>query len=236
MTDEALLYDVSDSPFCIKARICLQLKEVPYRRVTVTVARAAELRRLNAKAQVPVLVDGEDIVPDSSAIARHLERKHPTPALLPTDAASRAYCALVEEWADEVLYWLVAALKFGPANRAAVDRTTVDEIRGRWPRALVGGVLRWQVQRRLGAMRLDARRSPDVALRFKENLGVLVGLLDGRGFLLGRSPTIADVAVFSQVAWLRPYAEWPLVEDIPAVAGWVDRMMEIPAVAAALPS
>src|SRR5947199_153139 len=96
MFDDALLYDVSDSPFCIKARICLQLKDMPYRRVTVTVARARELRRLNPKGQVPVLVDGDDIVPDSSAIARHLEAKHPSPPLLPRDAASRAYCLLVE--------------------------------------------------------------------------------------------------------------------------------------------
>src|SRR5690349_16689580 len=107
MADEALLYDVSDSPFCIKARICLQLKGVPYRRVTVTAARRGELRGLNPLGQVPVLVDGDAIVPDSTAIARHLETKHPQPALLPADAASRAYCALVEDWADESLYWVI---------------------------------------------------------------------------------------------------------------------------------
>ncbi|TMA65642.1 MAG: hypothetical protein E6J69_12490, partial [Deltaproteobacteria bacterium] len=39
MRDEHLLYDLSDSPFCMKARICLHLKGVPYRTVTVTVGR-----------------------------------------------------------------------------------------------------------------------------------------------------------------------------------------------------
>jgi glutathione S-transferase len=236
MTDEALLYDVSDSPFCIKARICLQLKEVPYRRVTVTVARAVELRRLNPKGQVPVLVDGSEVVPDSSAIARYLELHYPTPALIPSDPAARAYCALIEEWADEVLYWIVGALKWqAPSNREVALRT-VDEIRGNWPRGVVLRALRWQIGRRLAALRLDARRAPDVALRLKENLGVLVGLLGERDFVLGRQPTLADVAVFAQVAWLRPYVEWTLVRDTPSVAAWVDRMLAIPAVRAALPS
>ena len=47
MLDEILLYDHSDSPFCLKARICLRLKGVPFRRVTVTAGRRRELRRLN---------------------------------------------------------------------------------------------------------------------------------------------------------------------------------------------
>lgn len=236
MAHEALLYDVSDSPFCIKARMCLQLKDVPYRRVTVGIDRLAELRRLNPKGQVPVLVDGGVVIADSSQIARHLELHHPTPPLIPADPALRAYCALVEEWADEVLYWLVGALKWRtPANRRVVERT-LDELRGRWPRALVFRAIQWQVQRRLAALRLDARREPDLTVRFKENLGILAGLLEGREFLLGRSPTLADVAVFSQIAWLRPYAEWPLVTEVPAVGAWVDRMLEYPAVAGALPS
>ena len=236
MTDEALLYDISDSPFCIKARICLQLKGIPYRRVTVTLAGAAELKRLNPKGQVPVLVDGSEVVADSSAIARYLEQHFPTPALIPTDPAARAYCTLIEEWADEVLYWIIGALKWQtPGNQAVVERT-IDEIRAGWPRGLVFRGLKWQVTRRLAALRLDARRSPDLAVRLKENLGVLVGLLGEREFVLGRQPTLADIAVFSQIAWLRPYAEWSLVRDVGGVARWVDRMMEIPAVEAALPS
>ena len=41
---EILLYDVNDSPFCLKARICLNVKGVPFRRVALTVGRLRELR------------------------------------------------------------------------------------------------------------------------------------------------------------------------------------------------
>ena len=86
MRDELLLYDLTDSPFCAKVRICLQLKGVVYRRVTLTLGRRSELRRLNPLGRVPVLLDHGRTIVDSSAIARHLEAEHPEPALLPTDA------------------------------------------------------------------------------------------------------------------------------------------------------
>src|SRR6185503_8362019 len=104
MLDEIRLYDLTDSPFCLKARICLQLKGVSYRRVTLTVGRIRELRRLNPLGKVPVLVEHGEVIADSSRIARHLEAHHPAPALVPVAAEARAYAQLLEEWADEALY------------------------------------------------------------------------------------------------------------------------------------
>src|SRR6059036_2402979 len=80
---EILLYDLTDSPFCLKARICLQLKGVPFRRVTLTLGRRRELQRLNPLGKVPVLVHDGAAIADSSRIARHLEERYPTPALIP---------------------------------------------------------------------------------------------------------------------------------------------------------
>src|SRR5206468_4282039 len=107
MLDENLLYDLSDSPFCLKARICLQLKAVPFRRVTVTVGRLRELRQLNPRRKVPVLVHGGNVVCDSTRIAHYLDAHYPEPSIVPTDAEARAYATLLEEWADEALYFLI---------------------------------------------------------------------------------------------------------------------------------
>jgi len=70
MREEHLLYDLRDSPFCMKARICLHLKGVSYRTVTVTARRYRELRRLNPLGKVPVLVHDGEVIADSSSIAR----------------------------------------------------------------------------------------------------------------------------------------------------------------------
>src|SRR5436190_516775 len=139
MRDELLLYDLSDSPFCAKARICLQVKGLAYRRITLTVANRKELRAANPLAKVPVLIDRGRIIADSSAIARHLETEHPDPPLLPADSAARAYASLLEDWADESLYFVVGAFKWlNPANRATALERTASELGGGVLRPVVG--------------------------------------------------------------------------------------------------
>jgi glutathione S-transferase len=235
MADEVLLYDLTDSPFCMKARICLQLKGVPFRRVTLTVRRLRELRRLNPLGKVPVLVSDDEVVADSSAIARWLEVRHPEPPLLPADPAARAYCDLIEEWADEALYFVVGGFKWlNPANRAAALANTMDELGGGPLRPLVGRLLARNVQRRYRAWGYGPESLALLEQRMRDNLGTLETLLDQRAFLLGRQGTVADIAAFAQLAWMRGYAEGRLLDDVPRVARWLERMEENPAVAAAL--
>jgi glutathione S-transferase len=237
MLDEVLLYDLNDSPFCLKARICLQLKGVAFRRVTLTVGRMRELRRLNPLGKVPVLVEAGVAIADSSAIARHLEAQHPEPALIPVGPEARAYASLLEEWADEALYPMIGAFKWlDRANRAAALANTVDEMAPAPLRPLVGRVLLRTVRRRFAAWGYTEHALPQVEERMAENLDTLARLLDGKPFLLGRVPTIADVAVFAQLAWMDRYAERRLLDRAPGVRAWLERFGGAPAVAAALAS
>jgi glutathione S-transferase len=235
MVDEPLLYDLTDSPFCLKARICLNLKGVPFRRVTLTVGRRRELKQLNPLAKVPVLVQGTDVIVDSSAIARHLEARVAHPSLIPPDPAAAAYCGLVEEWADEALYFLVGAFKWlNPANRALALESTIGELAGRWPPALVGWAIRRNIRKRYALWGYDESTLAPMVQRMQDNLRVLTGLLGDKPFLLGRRLTLADVAVFAQLAWMRRYAEARLLDAEPVVGAWFERVADIPAVGDAL--
>ena len=62
-----------------------------------------ELPRLNPKAQIPVLVDGEAVVPDSTIILEYLEERVPKTPLFPTGAAERARCRMLEDLGDTLL-------------------------------------------------------------------------------------------------------------------------------------
>jgi glutathione S-transferase len=237
MLDETLLYDAGDSPFCLKARICLHLKGVPFRSVTVTLGRVRELRRLNPLGKVPVLVQGAEVIADSSRIARHLETRHPDPELLPADAAARAYATLLEDWADEALYFVVGAFKWlNPANRAAATANTVDEITTPALRPLVAIWLRRRIRARYAAWGYAAAALGELEARMRESLDVLANLLGGRPYLLGRTLTLADVAVFSQLVWMRRYHEARLLAAAPAVDAWIGRLAAEPPIAAALSS
>jgi glutathione S-transferase len=237
MLDEILLYDLNDSPFCLKARICLQLKGVPFRRVTVTVGRLRELRRLNPLGQVPVLVHHGEVIADSTRIARFLEDHYPEPAIIPADQAARAYAALLEEWADEALSFVVGACKWlNPENHAAARANTVDEMAGAALRPLVGWRIARRFRRRYAAWGYGADALGELVDRIRDHLAMLETLLEGKPYLLGRRSTLADVAVFAQLTWMQRYAEARLLRDAPGVAAWLARVAAEPAIAAALSS
>jgi glutathione S-transferase len=52
--------------------------------------KSAAFLKINPRGQIPCLVDGDAIVYESTAIIQYLERKYPTPALLPTNDADLA--------------------------------------------------------------------------------------------------------------------------------------------------
>src|SRR3546814_16742694 len=57
----------------------------------------------NPKGEVPVLVDGDLTLFDSTVIFEYLEDAYPQPPLMPRQPAARAQCRLLELTADEIL-------------------------------------------------------------------------------------------------------------------------------------
>jgi len=105
------LYSGPLSLFSAKARIALGEKRLAYELVQVgwspTTAyhpHHPDVVALNPKREVPILVDGDVVVCDSTLIFEYLEDRHPEPPLLPTGVAERARCRRQEWLADEV--WL----------------------------------------------------------------------------------------------------------------------------------
>jgi glutathione S-transferase len=61
---------------------------------------------VSGQGLVPVLVNGDEVIPDSTRIFRYLEAKWPDPPLFPRDAARRAELDVFLDWFNEV--WKVA--------------------------------------------------------------------------------------------------------------------------------
>lgn len=105
------LYSGPISLFTAKVRIALAEKGVDYERIEVGYSvkdaylpHHPEVERLNPKGQVPVLIDGETVVYDSTLVLEYLEERNPTPPLFPVDRAGRAQCRQWEAYGDEVLF------------------------------------------------------------------------------------------------------------------------------------
>ena len=95
------LYGASLSPFVRKVRIALEEKGIPYETEhLVPLPKTAELLAMNPLGKIPILRDGDVVVPDSSVICAYLEKKHPSPALYPSEPAELARALFLEEFAD----------------------------------------------------------------------------------------------------------------------------------------
>src|SRR5690606_4492612 len=88
-----IVYGVKFSPYVLKVLVALEEKGIAYR-----VEPPAQA--LHPLGKMPVLRDGDLVIPDSSVICAYLDRKHPKPALLPEVPAELAKALFLEEYAD----------------------------------------------------------------------------------------------------------------------------------------
>jgi glutathione S-transferase len=98
------LYDYPDCPFCQKVRVALNEKDLEFEKVLVDLRKgeqkAPEFLKLNPYGKVPVLVDEDVVVYDSTIINEYLDDEYPNPPLMPADSASRARVRLLEDFCD----------------------------------------------------------------------------------------------------------------------------------------
>ncbi len=133
------LYSGPLSLFTAKVRIALAEKGLGFERVEVgwSLARRYEphhpdVLALNPKGQVPVLVDGELSVYDSTLIFEYLEDRYPEPRLYPAGIPERARCRQLEAAADEILFphvWALIDGSFYPAGAGGRDTGRLDAAR-----------------------------------------------------------------------------------------------------------
>lgn len=126
------LYGVPQSPFVRKVRIVLEEKGIPCESVwLLPQPKTPELLALHPMGKIPVLRDGEVVVPDSSVICAYLERTHPLPALYPAEPADLAKALFLEEYADTRLAESTLAILFERVVKPSVLGQTPDEARVR---------------------------------------------------------------------------------------------------------
>ncbi len=118
-----VLYEFGLSPFAQKVKIALREKGVPFdRRNGLTGEGAEAVRRLSRRGEVPLLLDGEAVVTDSTIILDYIDEKWPDPPLLPDDPTRRAESRILEELCDteiEAIIYHLGELMFskdGPAD------------------------------------------------------------------------------------------------------------------------
>lgn len=122
------LYSGPLSMFGAKAEIAarekgldFELIMVPFEMKTLYEPKHPDVVRINPKRQVPVLIDGDLELFDSTQIFEYLETLQPDPALWPADPKARARARLLEHKSDEVYFPHIVRLMSDPKAPGAHD-------------------------------------------------------------------------------------------------------------------
>jgi len=101
-----------------------ELVMVPFEMKTLYEPKHPEVLRINPKRQVPVLIDGDLELFDSTQIFEYFETLRPKPALWPAEPKARARARLLEHKSDEVYFPSIVrlmGLQNAPDDPAAVE-------------------------------------------------------------------------------------------------------------------
>ena len=163
-----------------------------------------DLRRNNpTTGKMPALELNDELLFDSTFILRALDTYQPDPPLLSADPLIAAQQSLIEDWADESLYWYGMALRWTiPANAKRSLQFFVSAapwilrpiVKIMAPRMILSQI------RAQGTGRLPAET---LVRELDGHLASLVKML-GRGpFFFGLDqPSVADLAIYGQLFFL----------------------------------
>ena len=184
--------------------LALAHKGLEVESIEISYEDRSEVERVSGQGLVPVIVEDGEVVADSTRILRHLEDRHPFPALFPTEVARRAELDVFLEWFDEV--WK------GPPNEIATELATRQPDQDRVS-ALAGQMEGW--------LRLFERMLEDREYLFGDFSAADCAAFPFLKFATMRDPD--DDELFHRV--LDDYQD---AERLPNLAAWIERVDERP--------
>ena len=210
---ELILHHYEMSPYAEKIRLAFGRKGLAWRSVQtpIVMPKPDHLELTGGYRRVPVLQIGADVYCDTHCIARVLDRVAPDPPLAPPGLETEVHA--VSRWAETTFMMAILAF-FGiggvfPEDFVADRRNTMVPPGQDIDRA---------------AMIL-----PTKLTQIRANLDRLERMLaDGRRFLLGDEPTLADLSAFHPLMALGLHARTAaLLTPLRLVPAWMERVRAI---------
>jgi len=97
-----MLYRAPFSTNVERVALALAHKGLEVESVVISYEDRSPVIEVSGQELVPVLVDGDEVIPDSVRILRYLETRWPDPPLFPREPARRAELAVFLDWFNEV--------------------------------------------------------------------------------------------------------------------------------------
>ncbi|WP_373080341.1 glutathione S-transferase family protein [Zhongshania sp.] len=223
-----IIHQLEISPFCDKVRRALHFKGLDYSVVNVPMGELAKLKKKSAIGKVPVLeIDGEFIA-DSSTICRELDRRFPDKPLLPSDPNHAALANILEDWADESLYFFEMTMRFTWTYDRARWVTEILKYDNAVMRRLARPLVPYLTRKQGTLQGLAKRSEADILTELARHITSLEAILNSNGdYLVGDSLSLADISVLAQCECIAGSSKGlPLIEQAPKLMTWMQRIEE----------
>lgn len=220
------LYHHGSSVCAAKVRIVLQEKALPWEGVYLDILAGEQFSpdylRINAKGLVPVLLDGDEIVTESTVICEYLDDKFTVNPVRPADPAGKARCRIWTKLVDEELHPACKVVTFVISHRHVVMRSGLEKyLAGHTDLEYRDRKRRWAEE---GLNCPEARSAMSV---YVNSLEKMEETLDRMPWLAGDRYSLADAALTPYVNRLDMLGMSDIwVNKLPAVTKWFGRVRE----------
>ena len=225
------LYQYPNSVCCQKVRLALREKKLSWDVVNVDLTRNEQYTpaylALNPTGVVPTVVDGGNVVTESSLICEYIDETRLDPPLLPRSALGRTRVRRWMKLVDEGLHEGVGEITFS-ARRDRLANMTPAERNQFFDN--VGDPRRRDRFRSTFEHGADSPFVLHAVAAFKRAFGQLEATLrHGEPWIEGDQFTLAEVALAPYVARLHYLGLLELwLGDLPSVRAWWDRVQQRP--------
>jgi len=201
------------SPFCWRTKMALAHKGLEVETIPWRFTEKDRLPQPN-QGRVPVIVDNDRVVHDSSAIAEYLETRYPDRPSLFGDERARALTRFVQNWTETVL------------QPGLVGFVVLDICRHSAPEDQE--YFRRSREERFGTTLEDVVKNREARLpAFRDSLAPLRRTVERQKFLAGAAPAYADYVVFGAFQWARAISDFELLAADDPVAAWRGRLLDL---------
>ncbi len=214
--NELILHHYDTSPFSEKVRLIFGFKGLAWRSVKVPpiMPKPDAVALTGGYRKTPFMQIGADVYCDTALMCRVIDQMHPTPPLYPTESAGLA--SILAQWADSALFWVAVPSSIqrgGPAHY--------------FPKVSPEFLQAFAADR--AAMTQGMRRPAlhDMVAHAEQYFAWLEQLLgDGRAYLAGAAPSIADFSV-AQSLWFMQRAPnvAATLAVYPMLSAWFPRVL-----------
>lgn len=216
MTD-LILHHYPTSPFSEKVRVAFGLKKLGWKSVTIpNIMPKPDLMPLTGGyRKTPVMQIGADIYCDTQLIMLEIEKHTPTPPLLPPGKEGEARALAM--WIDRNIFWAAVGVVMGAIGDKLPEAFHKDrsEFSGR----------SFEPAKLKAAAPMAAQQTYAQLVLAEEMLG------DGRAYLMGSAPNLADCALYNPVWFLKERLGGgkavPPLDRLPRLTAWSERMKAI---------